>query len=58
MKPDGFSGHDYSPTTWVGRNFTIRQETGFEREIAKRLEYWAKLRAKRGMVIEAPYLAS
>ena len=23
-------------------------ETGFEREIAKRLDYWAKLRAKKG----------
>ena len=27
--------------------FYVPKETGFEREIAKRLEYWSKLRAKR-----------
>jgi putative ATPase len=26
------------------------KETGFEREIAKRLDYWTKLRVKKGKV--------
>jgi putative ATPase len=29
------------------QQFYQPKETGFEREIAKRLEYWAKLRAKK-----------
>jgi putative ATPase len=29
------------------QQFYVPKETGFEREIAKRLEYWSKLRAKR-----------
>ena len=29
------------------QNFYAPKETGFEREIAKRLEYWSKLRMKR-----------
>ena len=28
--------------------YYVPVERGFEREIAKRLEYWAKLREKRG----------
>jgi putative ATPase len=28
------------------------KETGFEREIAKRLDYWARLRAKRAQDTE------
>ena len=35
-------------TPWRGEQFYTPKETGFEREIAKRLDYWAKLRAKRG----------
>jgi putative ATPase len=29
------------------QNFYTPRDTGFEREIGKRLDYWAKLRAKR-----------
>ncbi len=35
------------PTTCRGANFYRPVERGFEREIAKRLEYWAKLRERR-----------
>ena len=35
------------PTPWRGEQFYAPKETGFEREIAKRLEYWSKLRAKK-----------
>jgi putative ATPase len=29
------------------QQFYAPRDTGFEREIAKRLDYWAKLRAKK-----------
>jgi len=45
---EGFSGQNYFPDGMERQNFYTPKETGFEREIAKRLEYWAKLRAKRG----------
>jgi putative ATPase len=45
---EGFSGQNYFPDAMERRNFYAPKETGFERDIAKRLEYWAKLRAKRG----------
>ena len=44
----GFSGQNYFPDGMARRQFYAPKETGFEREIAKRLEYWSKLRAKRG----------
>jgi putative ATPase len=44
---DGFSGQNYFPDDMARQNFYAPKETGFEREIAKRLEYWSKLRAKR-----------
>ncbi len=44
---DGFSGQNYFPDGMARRQFYAPKETGFEREIAKRLEYWSKLRAKR-----------
>ncbi|HEY2069151.1 MAG TPA: recombination factor protein RarA, partial [Rhizomicrobium sp.] len=44
---EGFSGQNYFPETMERQNFYAPKETGFEREIAKRLDYWAKLRAKR-----------
>src|SRR4051812_19563841 len=43
----GFSGQNYFPEAMARQNFYQPKETGFEREIAKRLEYWSKLRAKR-----------
>jgi len=44
-----FSGQDYFPEGMGQRQFYDPPERGFEREIRKRLEYWAKLRkAKSG----------
>ena len=44
---EGFSGQNYFPDDMARQQFYEPKETGFEREIAKRLEYWAKLRAKK-----------
>ena len=44
---EGFSGQSYFPDAMERQNFYAPKETGFERDIAKRLEYWSKLRAKR-----------
>ena len=44
---DGFSGQNYFPDAMARRQFYEPKETGFEREIAKRLDYWSKLRVKR-----------
>jgi putative ATPase len=44
---EGFSGQNYFPDDMERQALYQPKETGFEREIAKRLEYWAKLRAKR-----------
>jgi putative ATPase len=41
---DGFSGQNYFPDDMERRNFYQPVERGFERDIAKRLAYWAKLR--------------
>jgi len=43
---EGFSGQDYFPEGMARQSFYRPAERGFEREIAKRLAYWAKLRAK------------
>jgi putative ATPase len=45
--PDAFSGQDYFPEALGRRQFYDPPERGFEREIRKRLEYWAKLRKER-----------
>jgi len=42
-----FSGQDYFPEALGRRQFYDPPERGFEREIRKRLEYWAKLRRER-----------
>ncbi|MGN3973824.1 replication-associated recombination protein A [Tsuneonella sp. SYSU-LHT278] len=44
---DGFSGADYWPEEIGRQTFYTPVERGFEREIRKRLDYWAKLRAGR-----------
>ncbi len=44
---EGFSGQNYFPDSMERQRFYEPKETGFEREIAKRLDYWAKLRAKK-----------
>ena len=45
--PDAFSGQDYFPEALGRKQFYDPPERGFEREIRKRLEYWAKLRRER-----------
>jgi putative ATPase len=48
-REEAFSGQDYFPEGMGRRQFYDPPERGFEREIRKRLEYWAKLRkAKSG----------
>ena len=44
---EGFSGQDYFPEAMDRRQFYRPVERGFEREIKKRLDYWAKLRRQR-----------
>jgi putative ATPase len=45
--PDAFSGQDYFPEALGRQKFYDPPERGFEREIRKRLDYWAKLRQER-----------
>jgi putative ATPase len=44
---EAFSGQDYFPENLGRQKFYEPVERGFEREIKKRLEYWAKLRTSR-----------
>ena len=46
-QPEAFSGQDYFPTELGRRSFYAPVERGFEREIQKRLDYWAKLRREK-----------
>jgi len=43
---EAFSGQNYFPDGMARESFYSPSERGFEREVAKRLTYWAKLRAK------------
>jgi putative ATPase len=45
--PEGFSGLSYFPPETPRQEFYRPVERGFEREIKKRLDYWAGLRAKK-----------
>jgi putative ATPase len=45
--PDGFSGANYWPEGMPPQTFYHPVERGFEREIAKRLDWWARKRAER-----------
>jgi len=45
--PEGFSGQDYFPDEMDRRTFYRPAGRGFEREIRRRLEHWAKLRDRR-----------
>jgi len=45
--PEAFSGQDYFPDALGRQKFYDPPERGFEREIRKRLDYWAKLRNER-----------
>jgi putative ATPase len=44
---EGFSGQNYFPDGMARKRFYRPGERGFEREIAKRLEYWDGLRKKK-----------
>jgi putative ATPase len=46
-QPDAFSGQDYFPEKMGRRNFYDPPDRGYEREIRKRLDYWARLRSER-----------
>ncbi len=46
--PDAFSGQNYWPDAIGAQTVYEPVERGFEREIRKRLEYWARLRKERG----------
>ena len=45
---EAFSGQNYFPDALPRQHFYNPPERGFEREINKRLDYWAKLRKERG----------
>ena len=45
---DGFSGQNYFPDGMPRQVYYTPVERGFEREIVKRLDWWAKKRAERG----------
>ena len=46
-QPEAFSGQDYFPQSLGRQDYYNPVERGFEREIKKRMDYWAKLRAER-----------
>jgi putative ATPase len=48
-EPDAFSGQDYWPEALGRQTVYEPEERGFEREIRKRLDYWAKLRRERNV---------
>ncbi|MCB1380083.1 MAG: replication-associated recombination protein A, partial [Alphaproteobacteria bacterium] len=47
-QPDAFSGQNYFPDGMGRESYYSPVERGFEREVKKRIEYWAKLRRERG----------
>lgn len=47
-QPDAFSGQNYFPEKMGRQQYYDPPERGFEREIKKRLDWWAKLRRERG----------
>ncbi len=47
-EPDSFSGQNYFPDALGRQKFYDPPDRGYEREIRKRLDYWAKLRKERG----------
>ena len=46
-QPDAFSGQNYFPEGMGREQYYSPVERGFEREVKKRLDYWAKLRRER-----------
>lgn len=47
-QPDAFSGQNYFPDALGREKYYDPVERGFEREVKRRLDYWAKLRKERG----------
>jgi putative ATPase len=50
-KPDAYAGQEFFPELLTGETrpeFYQPNDRGFEREIRKRLDYWAELKARRG----------
>jgi putative ATPase len=45
---EGFSGDNYWPEEMRPQTYYEPVERGFEREIAKRIDYWKKVRSERG----------
>jgi putative ATPase len=48
--PEAFSGQNYFPDTINREQYYQPNERGFERELIRRVEYFARLRAKRNNV--------
>lgn len=46
-EPDAFSGQNYFPPEMAPEKYYNPVERGFERDVKKRLEFWAKLRKER-----------
>ncbi len=46
-QPDAFSGQEYFPEEMGCERYYDPPERGFEREVRKRLEFWARLRRER-----------
>ena len=44
----GFSGQDYFPEAMARETYYVPRDRGFEREVAKRLAYWRRLREGPG----------
>lgn len=44
---EAFSGQNYFPDGMARQTLYEPKDVGFEREVSKRLDYWAKLRAKK-----------
>lgn len=51
--PDGFSGQNYFPDDMPRQAFYRPVDRGFERDVKKRLDYWAKLRGERARAEKA-----
>jgi putative ATPase len=47
-EPKAFSGQNYFPEQMGREHYYNPPERGFERDVKKRLEYWARLRKERG----------
>ena len=45
---DGFSGQNYFPETMKRGDLLLPVDRGFERDLKKRVDFFAGLRAKRG----------